>query len=125
VAVLRVTWAFDRWADDDLGEVLPYLCPEKLKALKARLAGLRNELLRAPGTNWAKTADMTTTAHGDNAATVTVTVIVYSEVTDGSGGAYRYGLPWTFQTRRYGGLEKGWKVCDFQSREFCGEYLKC
>jgi hypothetical protein len=127
VAVLRVTEAFDQWAGDDLGGVLPYLCPEEARSLKQRLGGLRKELLQAPGNHWVKTANLTTAARGDNAATVSVTVIVYADVSDSLGetATVREGLPWTFQTRRFGGRESGWKVCDFQSHQFCGEYLKC
>jgi hypothetical protein len=33
-AVYGVTWAFDRLADDDLGEVLRYWCPDKQNALR-------------------------------------------------------------------------------------------
>jgi hypothetical protein len=127
VAVLQVSWAFDRWADDDLGEVLPYLCPEKLKALKARLARLRSEAVGAPGNNWVETEGLATKVTGDATATVTANVIVNSEIklSNGQTAIARGGMPWTFETRRYSGLEKGWKVCDFQAHEFCGEYLKC
>jgi hypothetical protein len=127
VAVYGVTWAFDRWADDDLGEVLRYLCPEKQKALKARLADLRRQVVNAPGNNWVKEEGFATTATGSDTATVTVNVIVNSDLKldDGRTVTASGGFPWTFETRKYAGLEKGWKVCDFQAHEFCGEYLYC
>jgi hypothetical protein len=127
VAVYGVTWAFDRWADDDLGEVLPYLCPDKLKELKARLATLRKQIVNAPGNNWVKEEGFATMSTGSDTASVTVNVIVSSDIKldDGRTVTANGGLPWTFETREYKGLEKGWKVCDFQGHPFCGEYLYC
>src|SRR5690349_1868469 len=76
VAVYGVTWAFDRWADDDLGEVLKYLCPDKKRDLKARLGALRKQIVDAPGDNWVKEEGFATKTTGPSTAVVTVNVIV-------------------------------------------------
>jgi hypothetical protein len=122
-AVVAVMGAFDRWAEDDLDRLRPYLCREHASELLRRLGIMRHELLNADQSAGLTSADF---AEVDTGRGVRVSVRVGVEVPVGDDVrglfATDRGQVWAFDTVHVG---RGWRVCGFIAPAMCGVYVKC
>lgn len=123
VAVFAVLNGLRPLADEDLLDLLPFLCDEKRDELLDRLHGMRGDLAKERRTVL-EASDYKAPGSGDRVAVSVMVQGVSTVHNEGGMTFFLHGTPheWRFETLKQ---RRGWTVCGWTAPEICGTYVRC